>query len=200
MEVRMDNSELEKKLRAARGPVLDGDYEAAFTRKVLANLRSDLPKPAPVKHPWRPRLAWGFATVLCILVAFAAGHWHGRMEADRDVLANSKLVGETLAMFPNRVRAIVHDERGMNLVLSDRDNVPASTPIYVRICDGKNCSSLVTFSGQEIQIGGQKLTVLSEADGGIILEGNKFVWSTDTHNYAYKGLRIEARALPVGAM
>jgi hypothetical protein len=120
--------------------------------------------------------------------------------AGKDVLANARLVQETLALFPNRVRAIVQDERGLNVVLSDQENVPASTPIYVRICDGKNCSSLVTFSGQEIQIAGQNLTVLSQPDGGIILEGNKFVWSSSERVYAGKALKIEAKNLKLAAM
>lgn len=194
----MDNAELEKKLKAAREPALDSGYREKFAQNVLANLRS-APRPAfQPRYRWQPRLAWGFATAVCILIAFAAGHWHGRMEANRDVLANAKLIQETLAMFPNRVRAIVNDEHGMNLVLSDTANVPVSTPIYVRICDGKNCTSFVTFSGQDVQIAGQKLTVLSDAEGGIILEGSSFVWSSGTKGMALQGLKIEARPLPVG--
>jgi len=97
--------------------------------------------------------------------------------------------------FPNRVRAIVQDERGLQLVLSDQPNVPMSTPLWVKICDGKQCSSLVTFSGQELEIAGQKITVLSDAEGGIILEGNQFVWSSSARNFAQGGLKIEAKRL-----
>jgi len=98
-------------------------------------------------------------------------------------------------MFPNRVRAIVRDERGINLVLSDKDDVPSSPPIYVRISDGKNCSSVITFSGQEIQIAGQKLSVLMEGDGGIILAGNGFVWEGGKQICASKNWEIQARSL-----
>ena len=115
--------------------------------------------------------------------------------ATNDSLASLKLIQETMAMFPNRVRAIVQDEHGLRLVLADQPEVPVSPPIYVRLCDGENCSSLVTFSGQEIQIAGQKLTVLSQADGGIILEGNKFFWSSSEPVYANRKLKIEAKNL-----
>lgn len=198
----MNNSELEKKLKAARGPVLPADYQAAFARTVLQNLRSSPGAGTSTRQPWLPRLAWGMATAACILIAVTIGLERGREAAKNapDVLADAKLIQETLAMFPNRVRAIVRDERGINLVLSDEANVPVSPPIYVRICDGKNCSSLVTFSGQEIQIAGQKLTVLSEASGGIILEGNEFVWSSTTRRYANSRLRIEAKPIQTGAM
>ncbi|MGA9778874.1 MAG: hypothetical protein WBS33_11455 [Verrucomicrobiia bacterium] len=115
--------------------------------------------------------------------------------AENDILQNAKFVQETLAMFPNQVCAIMHDQHGLNLVLSSSGDVPASPPIYVRVCDGKNCSSWVTFSGQEIQIGSQKLTVLSDARGGIIVEGIQFVWSSDGKNYTEKNLEIEAKNL-----
>ncbi len=198
----MNNSELDAKLKAAREPVLPADYREDFPRLVLAGLRSAPRENRRPRRLWLPRLAWGMATAACILIAFAIGHWHGLAEAKagKDALANTKFIQETLAMFPNRVRAIVQDERGVNLVLSDTENVPASTPIYVRICDGKNCSSLVTFSGQEIQIAGQKLTVLSQPDGGIILEGNRFVWSSSEPVYAGRKLKIEAKNLGATTM
>jgi hypothetical protein len=103
------------------------------------------------KQNWFPRLAWGFATAICILAAFAISHGRGQTEAkaSTDVLANIKVVDETLAMFPNQVSAIVQDEHGLNLVLSDSAGVPASPTLYVRISDNKHSSSLVTFSGQQ---------------------------------------------------
>lgn len=193
----MNDSELDARLKAAREPALPRDYQETFAQTVLQNLRSSPWKPAGKGHWGLRHWVWGVATTACILIAFAVGHWRGLAEAKagKDVLANAKLVQETLNMFPNRVRAIVQDERGLNVVLSDTENVPASTPIYVRICDGKRCSSLVTFSGQEIQIAGQKLTVLSQPDGGIILEGNKFVWSSSEPVYAGRKFKIEAKNL-----
>lgn len=195
----MNDSELDQTLKAARGPYLDPEYQRAFPQSVLASVRSD---PNRLAHKgraghrlWRFRLVWALSTTACIVIAFLAGHWHGRWESSRDVLADSKLIQQTLSMFPNRVRAIVRDQRGINLVLSDKDDVPASTPIYVSICDGKNCSSMVTFSGQEIQIDGQTLTVLAEANGGIILEGNGFLWENGKPLYAAKNLTIQAKNL-----
>jgi hypothetical protein len=83
----------------------------------------------------------------------------------------------------------------MQLVLADRADVPDSPPLFVKICDGKNCSSLVTFSGQEVEVDGQKITVLADANGGIILAGNQFVWSSTGPNRLHDGLKIEAKCL-----
>jgi len=191
----MNDSELEKKLKAARGPVLNEPYRREFAQKVLANLHSASWNPKPPQQSWWPRLAWGFAVAACVITAFVAGNWRGHREAEQDILTNSKLIQETLAMFPHRVRAITRDDQGIKLVLSNDADVPSSPAIYVRICDGTNCSSFVTFSGQEIQLGGQKLTVLSEADGGIILEGGKFVWSNGSPLGGQRNLKIQAKNL-----
>lgn len=195
----MNNSELDALLKKARTPDRSGEFLEAFPQQVARQLNRTGQQPLRVGPRRFPRLAWGLVTAACILMAFAIGHWRGRVEtktaAENDVLQNTKFVERTLAMFPNQVRAIVHDQRGWNLVLSSQSDVPASSPIYVRVCDGKNCSSCVTFSGQEIQIAGQKMTVLSDAHGGVILEGDRFVWSSDARVAMDKDLKIEAKNL-----
>jgi hypothetical protein len=193
----MNKSELDFILKKARTPEPPKEFWEEFPQQVTRGLNRERTENFRPNQNWFPRLTWGFATAICILAAFAIGHWRGRVEAkaSTDVLADAKVVRETLAMFPNQVRAIVEDEHGINLVLSDNANVPVSTPIYVRICDGKHCSSLVTFSGQEIQVAGQKLTVLSDTQGGIILTGNQFVWSNTDRTYADDRLKIEAKNL-----
>ena len=195
----MNNSELDSILKKARRPEPPDEFWEEFPQQVARQLNRARTENHRVERNWFPRLAWGFATAICILAAFAIGHWRGQIEtktvSSNDVLANAKVVRETLAMFPNRVRGIVQDERGLQLVLSDQPDVPTSTPLWVKICDGKQCASLVTFSGQELEIAGQKITVLADAQGGIILEGSQFVWSSSTRNFAEGNLNIEAKRL-----
>jgi hypothetical protein len=83
----------------------------------------------------------------------------------------------------------------MQLVLSDAEDVPVSTPLWVKVCQGEHCTTLVTFSGQELQIAGQKMTVLADAEGGVILSGDRFAWSSDGPKSGTHDLKIQARAL-----
>jgi hypothetical protein len=195
----MNNDELDAILRKARTPEPTGEFRELFSRQIVSRLNPSRTRTIRNRQGWSPRWAWGLATAVCVLAAFAIGHWRGQLEMktalENDVLLNAKFVQQTLAMFPNQVRTIEHDQHGLNLILSNNGNVPASSPIYVRICNGENCSSVVTFSGQEIQIAGQKLTVLSDAHGGIILEGDRFVWSSNGKNYVEENLKIEAKNL-----
>ena len=199
----MKTPELDSLLKRARLPEISEASRELFPRRVVARIKRNDP-PLRATRSFLPRLAWACGLVACVVIAFGIGHWHGRMETEtvlaKDSLANIKLIQETLAMFPNRVRAIVQDEHGLNLVLSDQEDVPASTPIWVKVCQGEKCVSLVTFSGQEIQVGGQKMTVLADARGGIILEGNKFVWSSTERTYAGGHLKIEAKNLGPATM
>jgi hypothetical protein len=100
-----------------------------------------------------------------------------------------------MAMFPNRVRAIVQDERGLNLVLSERADVPVSPPLFIQVTEGGRRSSFLTFSGQEIQIAGQTVTVLSDSQGQVMLVGDRFFWSRDESAGVTGGLRIEAQTM-----
>ena len=193
----MNNSDLKKKLKAARELVLAEDYQTDFSRQVLTNLRSAPPEQISARNVWRPRLVWGFAATILILAAFGLGHWRGRVEVagSSGILENGKLIRETLALFPNQVRAIVQDEHGLKLELAELADVPDSPPLFVRICDGENCFSAVTFSGQEISVAGKKITVLAAADGGIILMGEQFAWSSSAPSATRTGLQIKAKAL-----
>jgi hypothetical protein len=194
----MNDNDLEKKLKAARVPEREEDYWESFPRLVSAKLRTAPAGRPTVERHWLSRLAWGGGLAFaCLMIGFALGHWHGLKQKSDPyaLLQNGKMLREVLTLFPNRVRAIVQDEHGVQLVLSDQADVPASTPIYVRICDGRQCSSLVTFSGQELEIAGQKVTVLADAQGGVIVAGPRFAWSSDRPGGASGGLKIEARNL-----
>ena len=194
----MNDLDLEKKLKAAQVPERGEDYWELFPRLVSAKLRTTTAGRPMVERHWLPRLAWGGGIAFaCLVIGFAIGHWRGRVEKSDPyaLLQNGKMLREVLTLFPNRVRAIVQDEHGVQLVLSDQADVPVSTPIYVHICDGKQCSSLVTFSGQELENAGQKVTILSDAQGGVIVAGPRFAWSSDQPDGASGGLKIEARSL-----
>jgi len=192
----MSEFNLNDTLRQAKVPERSPEYWQDFPRQVTSQLHR--PSPARTQPAWMfPRLAWaaGFA-LLCLVIGFAIGSWHSKSsDLSGKLLENTKLIRETLAMFPNRVRAITLDNRGLNLILSDHEDIPSAAPLYVEICDGKQCSAVITFSGQEINIAGQKLTVLSDANNGVILEGPQFAWSSTDRVDAKGGFKIQARQL-----
>lgn len=209
----MNNYDLEKKLKSARVPERTQEYWDDFPQQVTRLLRTAAPGSAGFQPAssarietrrqdggaprWQPKLAWGFAVAFaCLVIGFAIGHRYGKPEADSfALLQNEKMLREVLTMFPNRVRAIEQDAHGIRLVLSDDADVPTSTPLWIKICDGKNCRAVVTFSGQSFQVAKEKVEVLMDAQGRVLLVGNNFVWSSAEPNRAADRLRIQARSL-----
>jgi hypothetical protein len=197
----MKKPDLESILKRARLPETPEESADLFARRVVARIKRG-ERLAPAARDFPFRLAWGVALASCLLVlsGWLVSRPHGATKDAEDALANPKVIRATLAMFPNQVRAIVEDKRELHLVLSDRDDVPASPPLYVRICDGQRCTSVVTFSGQEVLAAGQTLTVLSDTRGGVILEGRDFAWSSGEPAAAEHHLKITARNLGKVAM
>lgn len=104
----MNNSELDAILKKTRTPEPSGEFWELFPRQIVSRLNRSRAQTVRVGQSWFPRLAWGSATAVCILAAFAIGHWRGQVEtktaAENDILQNAKFVQETLAMFPNQLR------------------------------------------------------------------------------------------------
>ncbi|HWY30832.1 MAG TPA: hypothetical protein VNX46_08770 [Candidatus Acidoferrum sp.] len=194
----MDNPELESILKEARLPEIPVESLEMFPRHVVVRLRQ---KPQPLR-PVRNspfRFAWAVGFSVCLVIAIMTGQRDEPVKSSSpivpDTLADSRLIQETLALFPNQIRAIVENDQGLDLILSEKKDVPVSAPVYLHICDGKHCSSFVTFSGQEIQVAGQTVAVLLDARGGIILMGKTFVWSSSQRTIAVNHLKIEAKNL-----
>lgn len=198
----MNNTDLERLLKSAQVPERDAEYWEDFPRRVLSTARQ---RQAPAERPqssFLPRLCWGLGLAcVCVLLGFALGHWRGQSSpmAGNGFLQNTKVIEEVMMMFPNQVRAVIQDRDGLRVVLADEASVPASTPLWVRLCQGDECVSVVTFSGQELEVAGQRLTVLASAGGDVIVLGDHFAWHSDDRHSPVGNLRIQARPLELAA-
>jgi hypothetical protein len=198
----MNDAELNRILKSATPPERSTDYWEEFPDQVRRRLNRP---PVPRRHPsrWLPRLAWaGGLALVCVLAGFILGHRIGQSETASGnglLLQSEKLISEVMSMFPNRVRAIVKDESGMRIVLSDNADVTPSTPLWISVRQDRRTTTLVTFSGQEVQVAGQTLTVLAGAANEVILVGDRLAWSSDGVAGGTQDLKIQARILQMAS-
>lgn len=191
----MNDRELEQRLRSARVPGRNEDYWEDFPRTVTARI-GRAAKPMRVAPRILPRLIWSFGfAAACLLIAIAVWRPRAANEQAYAFLQDEKVIRETLELFPNQVRAIIQDSSGTRLVLSERPDVPNSPPLWIRICNGKECRVVVTFSGQSFQVAKETVEVLADAQGQVMLVGDQLFWSAAEQSRSARSLRIQARPL-----
>jgi hypothetical protein len=209
----MNNKELEQLLKSARVPEPPADYWEGFPARVMRKTRdSALPEKrmgergresllgtasrawASLLH-WKP--AWGIGlAAICIALALGFRHAMHSSNGDAQLAGVSKYYREIAPLFPNQLEAIVLDDAGANMILADQPNVPASPPVYVKICGPKGCERFVTFSGQRIRVNGDVFEVLVDRQGDVLVVGPRWVWSSSEKTAQAGSYRIEARPLP----
>lgn len=193
----MNDTDLEKLLKSAPSPEPSAEFLERLPPRISARIHwqedRSVERRSSTSRPWMT-LAWATACVaVCLLISFRVGS-RQRQEPLNELLRNQKLIHEVLAMFPNQVEAIIQDENGLRLSIADKADVPNSTPLWIRVCDGGHCRSIVTFSGQTVRIAGQRVEALDDAHGGVLLVGDHFLWSSEERD-SPNHLRISAQQL-----
>jgi len=173
-------------VRSADAPVLDaadGSSMWSWASAFLALVR----KPAFVLT----------VAAVCLALGFVLGSWKGLPAPGKDSqLAEAReYFHELEALFPHQLQAIVFDQQGTHLVLAPEPNLPASPPLYLKVCGPKGCQRFVTFSGQQIRVNGDVCDVLAEGRGGVLLVGRQLLWAGAQSSEARGGYRIEAQTL-----
>jgi hypothetical protein len=160
------SNRLNELLTSARVPERSPGYWEHFPKRVVARLddRSRL-ETAPTKLWWMAGLATACLVVVILL-----------LRPQRETPTHyAKLYREVAGMFPNQVRAIVEDERGVHLELAEKPEVPTSPPLLVRICQPQRCRSVITFSGQRVSLDGDSVEVLADGRGKVLVVGEHSV-------------------------
>jgi hypothetical protein len=212
----MKDTELNKILQGARPPERPAEYWEQFPPQIMAEIRRwEERAKAPVRAgrpgsgawcapAWmaalrgKPLAALGFSVVVVCLALGMAGLWMGWSSAGgaAELARAQKCFRETAALFPHQLQAIVFDRLGARVVLAEKADVPASPPLYLKICGPEGCEQFVTFSGQQIRVNGDSLDVLVDRRGDVLVVGAQWVWSSAEPAGKAGRYRIEARPLP----
>jgi hypothetical protein len=176
------NDELNQLLRRAVPPARDANYWKEFPEAVAQRVRTESPDtiPATCRQPsvsvWIKGLALAGAVALAALIL-----WPGFLGNDRPeppVQALQTYYRNMSELFPHQFEAMIVSGEGVQLQLSDRADIPSSPPLYVRICGpSARCTTVVTFSGQSIRVGGKEFEILATGEGKILVLAQEGVWT-----------------------
>ena len=216
----MKDTELNEVLRRAAVPERRADYWERFPSQVTAEIERRQQCARTENNPRAPGVAvveggtaWAWVsafrslfrkptsalgvTVVCLTLGLVLGSWNGHRSPGKDpqVTEARKYFHELEALFPNQLQAIVFDQQGAHLVLAPEPNLPASPPLYLKICGPEGCQRFVTFSGQQISVNGEVCDVLSDHHGNVLVVGRQLAWSGSKASARSGQYQIEARAL-----
>lgn len=192
----MRDQDLNRLLQAAKVPERAPDFWAQFPKDVLDQLDRPEPVPTPVRPAFAVRQwAWGLGlAAACIALGFFLGYWRGRdaQSPAAQYAALQKYFKEVEGLFPNQLQALVIDENGPRLVLSEKPDVPRSRPLYLVVQTPAGQKSFVTFSGQKIRVNGEECEVLESAEGHVLVAGRHFFWSSAETRPAVGSIQVKA--------
>lgn len=194
------DDELNELLRAARVPERTPEYWAEFPQAIARQLRVPRAREAASDTAPRPRPAWawglGLATV-CLLLGFFFGFQRGHAVgfSTAEIAQSQKIYRELAALFPDRVQTVQLDGRGSQIVLTSDPQPPASAPLLVQICHADQCRRFITFSGQRVALNGETFEVLTDANGNVLVIGDRLAWTSSAPRRTTAGYRIRAMAL-----
>lgn len=176
----MTNNELEQLLKLAKIPEREKSFWENFSQNVTRRMRIVSSRHENKRRPNLSVAVWGvgLATACLAMALWFEFHKAPSHGTEEQLAAARKYFQEVESLFPNQVRAISFESGKARLILAEKADIPTSSPLFLKICSGKKCRSLITFSGQQIQINGEAFEVLSDRQGQILLVGNHSVWSS----------------------
>ena len=198
----MTDEELKKRLRSAQvvPPTREATEDMMFRVRSSLRHRSAAASAGDVAKASRQVVFWrwvaGGMAILAMAMLVLRREGPAPVLTDRHIGEMRRYLGELQTLFPNRLDAVIFETDGPRLVLSESPGPSGGGALVLRLCAEGRCREVVTFSGRRIEIDGRKFEVLSQIGGGIIVMGDKGVWTSE--NPGQDGglpFRIQARQL-----
>jgi hypothetical protein len=180
-------------LKSARVPERSEGYWETFPKRMAVRLSEEK---RIVETPSGSVLRlWGFGLVTAVAtLMLCVGLWM-RMRLVSTEPNYTKLYHEIESMFPNQVRAIVVERDGVRLELSDKPDVPSSSPLRVDVCHNQQCGTYITFSGQRIHVSTESWDVLSDGIGHVVVVGPNIAWTSAEPTRRAGAYHIDAKPM-----
>ena len=197
----MNDSDLDKLLKSARPPERSSEQWTVLARRISARLHWQPRETDESPTPRRPRFpAWALGLAgVGVAVVLATVLWPDRKMPT--TASNGKprplefRLVELRKMFPNQIRAIILSATDARIELAETANQPDSQPIYLKVCGPDGCKQVITFSGRHIRLNGEDWEVLANGTDGVIVTGEKSVWSSSEPSRQLSHFSIEARQI-----
>ena len=100
------------------------------------------------------------------------------------------ILREVTAVFPEQVKAIIADGGELRIALADRPLDSHTQAVVVELCENQKCTTVITYVGQTVEVGGHIVTVRKDEKDTIVAD------TSDHHtDNSASGLHITTRTI-----
>lgn len=198
----MNDHELKTLLASVTPPAPDEAARGrALHRATLALSQGDslITETGAAVRPDR-RVAYGWLAACGVaLIAALVMVSPFRVATEADAGADLTTLAQVEELFPGRLNALIERDGDMRLDLAGQV-MPGATnqPVLVQLERGGHRLRVLSYSGRSVtlELKGERFTfeALVTGDGGVVLSGDGFAWSTE-HPKPHAGYKIQARRL-----
>lgn len=182
----MTDEDLKALLRSVPEPARTPEYWEQFPAEAASAAARESRRP-PAGRPHSPsfwiwQAAWavgGLAVVLAAAISLVLVSAPSRPRSTTpDLSACRKTLLEMEGLFPGQLRSVVMQGNTSQVLVADARRAGPGQPAMVSFCQDRQCTTVLTFSGESVSLGGQTVEVLADRNGGVILVGSDYAWRT----------------------
>jgi len=149
---------------------------AATDEAILAHARKSL---FAIRRRKALRLTWPtLAAAACLVIAFSFLARPGPtvpqdQAADTSEDPYAVILREVTSLFPHQIRAIMTNGGELRIALSEEPVADGAQAVVIEACGNGDCTVVITYVGQTVEIEHQQVTVRAGEDGTIIIQSRK---------------------------
>lgn len=105
------------------------------------------------------------------------------------------ILREVTSVFPDQVKAIIADGGELRIALADQPLATKQQPVVVELCENLKCTTVITYVGQTVEVGGHIVTIRSDEKGAIVVDTSDAQEAEDPTHKSETGLQIRTRSI-----
>lgn len=102
------------------------------------------------------------------------------------------ILREVSAVFPQQIKAIFSNGSDLQIALADQPLAGSEQAVVIEVCENGDCTTVITYVGQSLEIGQHRVTVRADESGGIVIDSPDF---QDSSASPAPGLHIKTRRI-----
>lgn len=105
------------------------------------------------------------------------------------------ILREVTSVFPDQVKAIIAEGGELRITLADQPLTHPQQAVVVELCENRKCTTVITYVGQTVEVGGHTVTIRTDEKGTIVVDTPDNHQPEDPSTNPKSDLQIQTRRI-----